>query len=110
MGDWIKIADQPPGKCGDQVDVIFGHPDWGWPMWGMVTCWGTLEEWVAKGGSPITYPGIDFEWFIYDQENDRYRPWNELAPQEGEPLWPPRRDLRMQPTHWMLRPSSPPKN
>ncbi|UTC28173.1 hypothetical protein GURKE_01420 [Brevundimonas phage vB_BpoS-Gurke] len=85
---WNRLIDQPPGKFGDQVDVIFCGEDWGWPMWGMVDCWGTLEEWIARTGSAEHYPGVPYEWSVYDQQKDRYITWERNAPEVT--LWLPR--------------------
>lgn len=85
---WNRLIDHPPGKFGDQVDVLFCGEGWCWPMMGMVTCWGTLEDWVARTGSADHYPGAPYQWAVYDQQNDRYTDWEADAPEVT--MWLPR--------------------
>lgn len=85
---WNRLIDRAPCEIGEQADVIFCGKNWGWPMWGMVTRFGTLEEWIARIGSADHYPGYEYEWCVYDQEHDKFRPWGENAPEVT--LWLPR--------------------
>jgi hypothetical protein len=87
---WRSVAGDPPCEDGEQADVIFCGDGWYWPMWGMVTRWGTLEAWVAKTGSADHWPGKDYQWSIYDPEKDKYLEWD--GPE---------------PTMWLPRPGSP---
>lgn len=89
---WNRLIEHAPCAVGYQADVLFCGPDWGWPILGMVTRWGTLEAWVARTGSPDHYYGAEYEWSVYNQEDDRYEPWGENAPQ---------------PTLWLPRPKTP---
>jgi hypothetical protein len=65
---WIRVEDRLP--VGQQ-DVLFGSPEWGWPVVGMYT-----EE-------------MPNPWSEYDQINDKYIEW------EAEPptLWMPKPKL-----------------
>lgn len=89
---WNKLIERAPCALGEQADVLFCGHNWGWPMLGMVTRYGTLEEWTAKTGSADHYPGVEYEWSVYDQENDRYTPWEHTVPV----------------TMWLYRPDAPP--
>lgn len=87
---WRSVAADPPCGFGEQADVIFCGDGWYWPMWGMVTRYGTLKEWTAATGSAEHWPGREYQWSIYDQENDKYLEWD--GPE---------------PTMWLERPGSP---
>jgi len=69
--DWRRVADGAPCPVGDQLDVIFGDPEWGWPMVGRYTNFGP-----DNGG--------DY-WAVYDQINDKYVPLDDTPPT----LWKP---------------------
>lgn len=84
---WRSVAGDPPCEIGEQADVIFCGEGYHWPLWGMVTCWGTLEAWTARTGSADGWPGHEFGWSIYDQENDRYLDWEDHA---AITMWLPR--------------------
>lgn len=90
MTVWRIVTGEPPCAIGEQADVMFCGPEWYWPMWGMVTCWGTLEAWTERTGSGEHWPGKEYQWSVYDQENDRYNEW------DGD-----------EPTMWLPRPGSP---
>lgn len=88
---WNTLPSQPPCALGEQADVLFCGEDWGWPILGMVTRWGTPEEWTERTGSLAFYPGCEYSWSIYDQENDRFDDWNGSEPT----LWLPRPNTPM---------------
>lgn len=60
---WISVAERLPCIFGEQADVLFGSPHWGWPVVGMFTNFGSEHEWSE-----------------YDQLNDKYVLWESEAP------------------------------
>jgi hypothetical protein len=56
---WRDVATDPPCAVGEQADVMFCAPGWGWPIVGVVT--------------RFTESGYD--WLLYDQENDKFLEW-----------------------------------
>ena len=77
---WNKLIERAPCAVGEQADVIFCAEDWGTPVTGMVTRWGTLQEWTAKTGSALYYPGKEYEWAWYHVYEDRMITWDGPEP------------------------------
>lgn len=65
MSDWIKTSDQLPCPLGEQANVIFASPLWGWPLVGLFTHFENPE---------------DGRWSYYDQVRDRYILWDSKDP------------------------------
>ncbi|USN16050.1 hypothetical protein PAPPERLAPAPP_03090 [Brevundimonas phage vB_BpoS-Papperlapapp] len=82
---WHRLLDRAPCAVGHQADVLFCGPDWATPLSGMVTRWGTLEEWTAFTGSGAHWFGQEYEWTWYHADDDRCVPWDGPAPS----LWAP---------------------
>lgn len=85
---WRSLTEQAPCGVGDQAQVLFCGPTWGWPILGVVSNFGTLDDWVAKTGSAEHWPG-QYQFMMYLQDQDRYEIWDSE-----------------QPTHWLLAPSA----
>lgn len=83
---WNRLIDRAPCAVAQQADVLFCGPEWGWPITGMVTRWGTPEEWQATVGAIDHHPGVAYEWAWYDAGSDRFVPWDGPEPT----LWLPR--------------------
>ena len=61
---WINVRDNlPTTEPGKQVDVYFCCPHWATGQRGMFTYWG-------NGVSDVEY-----EWSVYNQEEDRFYLW-----------------------------------
>ena len=83
IAPWTRTAEQRPAETyGEQVDVLFGSSDWGWPIRGMYTHWSDKD--VAEGAC---------RWQVYDQLKDRYEDY--IGPKEPEPEF------------WMAKPKLP---
>ncbi len=61
--DWIQVSERYPAPEGEQVNVLFCSPGWGWAIVGMFE---------LQDGKPI--------WDEYDQIKDRYTEWTGPAP------------------------------
>ncbi|UTC28818.1 hypothetical protein MARCHEWKA_03060 [Brevundimonas phage vB_BpoS-Marchewka] len=87
---WNRLVDRAPCAVAQQADVLFCGRDWATPLSGMVTRWGTPEEWRAAVGSIDHHPGHEYEWSWYRADTDQLIPWDGPAP-----------------TLWLLLPKTP---
>ena len=88
---WNRLIERAPCAVADQADVLFCGPNWATPLSGMVTRWGTPEEWqAAVVGSIEHHPGYEYEWSWYRADTDTLVPW------DGE-----------EPTLWLAQPKTP---